>query len=233
MPPKSSRKSLLDRLRGLVQSDGLLQLERELVRRTIQALDSSPKAGPTADDVLAASERRTFSDGQAIVTEGEREDSMYVLLDGGAAVERDGQVLETLRPGEVFGEVSMLTGAPRMATVKARGDTVVLRIPASTIDRTMHDRLWDYAGERRFMSLRGNPVADLKARHLWWRLARTTVLRPGQYDAGAPWVFLYDGELDVDGQAVAAPALFQGGRVHIEKGEVRLALLPDPASLPG
>lgn len=229
MPPSSPRPSLLDRLRGLVKNDALLPLERDMVRRTILSLDASAKGAP--DQVLGKSARKTWADGQPIVQEGEREDSLYVLLDGAAEVVRDGRVLETLRPGELFGEISMLTGAPRMATVRAKGEVVALQVPASAVDVAMHVRLWDYAGERRFMSLRGNPVADYQERGRWWCTARVTVLRPGEYDAGAPWVFLFDGVLSLDGQRVEAPALFQGGRVVVEGGEARLALLPDPAEL--
>lgn len=233
MKSKAKRPSLLDRLRGLARADRLLPLEQELVRRTILALDDDHDLGPTPDDILRVSERRSFSDGDVIITEGQREDCVYVLLDGQAVIERDGLAVGELRAGEVFGEVSMLTGAPRMATVRAVGETVVLRIPADTIDETLHERLWEYAGERRFMSLRGNPVADLQRRHLWWRLSRTTTLLRGEYDAGSPWLFLYAGELEVDGQRVHAPALMTGGRVHVVQDGARVAMLSDPADLPG
>lgn len=226
------KPSLLERLRGLVGNNRLLPLERELVRRTILALDQDPKKGSTPDEILEASERLTFKEGQLIISEGEPESCLYVLLDGTAAVERDDKVLERLRAGEVFGEIALLTNEPRMATVRALEDAVVLRIPGAMVDTTLRERLWDYAGERRFMSLRENPIEEMGRRHLWWRQARTTLLPPGEYDAGSPWVFLYSGALQVEGQVVRAPALFPGGRLRVEQGEIRLAMLPDPLEVP-
>lgn len=224
----ASKPNLLDRLRGLVGNNRLLPLERELVRRTITALDSDPKKGPTPDDILAGSERLTFKKDQVIVSEGEPEACLYLLLDGTAAVERDDKVLERLREGEVFGEVALLTNEPRMATVRALEPAVVLRIPGALIDETLRERLWDYAGERRFLSLREHPVADPEERGRWWREARTTLLRPGEYEAASPWVFLFSGTLTVGGHPVSAPALFHGGSLKITGGEVRLAMLPEP-----
>lgn len=223
----TSKQSLLDRLRGLVGHKRLLPFERELVRRTILALDPQPARGSTPDEILEDSERHSFKAGQVIVAEGAPEESLYVLLDGRATVERDGRVLERFREGEVFGEISLLTGEPRMATVRAAEDCVVLRIKGERIDEAMRERLWDYAAERRFMSLREHPVADPEARHLWWRQARVRVLPEGEYEAGAPWVFLFAGQLEVDGQRLRAPALFNGGRLRIGPGEARIALLPE------
>lgn len=58
---------------------------------------------------------------------------MFVILDG--SVEIVGKtaagsqiILARLGPGEFFGEMSLLTGAPRNATVRAEVDTLVLEI---------------------------------------------------------------------------------------------------------
>jgi len=75
-----------------------------------------------------------FVDGEAIVQQGEQGDSLFVIVSGTVRVMRrqqDGVSIDvaTLRRGECFGEVALLTGEPRTADVLASGDqTVVLRL---------------------------------------------------------------------------------------------------------
>ena len=73
-----------------------------------------------------------FAAGEAIVREGESGSSMYVVLAGRARVvlEPSGQEVAVIEPGGLFGEMSMLTGDPRTATVRAIEDVRVLEITA-------------------------------------------------------------------------------------------------------
>ncbi len=70
---------------------------------------------------------------EPLVTRGHAGESMFVILDGGVeVVGRTGSgsrvILAKLGPGEFFGEMSLLTGAPRNATVRAEVDSLVLEI---------------------------------------------------------------------------------------------------------
>jgi CRP-like cAMP-binding protein len=69
-----------------------------------------------------------FDDGQVIVPEGEKGQGFYVLLSGEAQVRRDDQDVARLATGDFFGEVSLVEGTPRIATVTAIGHTVCLGI---------------------------------------------------------------------------------------------------------
>ena len=51
-----------------------------------------------------------------------------LILEGGARVERDGTVIARLGPGDFFGEMSLIDGMPRSATVIAESPTVLLVI---------------------------------------------------------------------------------------------------------
>src|SRR5262245_10065241 len=55
--------------------------------------------------------------GHELVRQGEPGDTFFVLLEGEAAVDVDGQPRRTLGPGDFFGEISMLDRGPATATV--------------------------------------------------------------------------------------------------------------------
>ena len=73
-----------------------------------------------------------FASGEPIVRQGDAGRSMYVVLSGRTRVvlEPSGQEVAVIDAGGFFGEMSMLTGDPRTATVRAVGDVRVLEISA-------------------------------------------------------------------------------------------------------
>ena len=73
-----------------------------------------------------------FGAGERIVRQTEAGQSMFVVLDGGVRVslEPSGQDVAAIAQGGFFGEMSMLTGEPRSATVTASGDAVLLEVTA-------------------------------------------------------------------------------------------------------
>jgi len=79
-----------------------------------------------------SSREQLFAAGEAIVTQDAEGDSMFVLLKGRARVvlEPSGQEVAVLAAGAFFGEMSMLTGDRRTATVRALDDVTVLEIGA-------------------------------------------------------------------------------------------------------
>jgi small-conductance mechanosensitive channel/CRP-like cAMP-binding protein len=72
--------------------------------------------------------RLEFTTGEPIVQQGANGDSLYVVQNGriGVRVQVDGSVADvaTLGPGDIFGEMSVLTGEARAATCTARAETV-------------------------------------------------------------------------------------------------------------
>ncbi len=73
-----------------------------------------------------------FGRGEALIEEGSAGDSMFIMLHGTAHVsvsKNDALVrVGVLRQGDCFGEMSLLTGEPRTATVRAESDCEVLEI---------------------------------------------------------------------------------------------------------
>ena len=78
-----------------------------------------------------------FMAGERMIAEGDEGDAMYLISRGGGRVikEIDGQevVLDELGEGEFFGEMSLLVGGPRSASVFATADTEVLRLKSSDL----------------------------------------------------------------------------------------------------
>jgi len=65
---------------------------------------------------------RTFKSGQEIVVEGRAGVGFFIILDGKAAVTIGGKLVQVLGPGDYFGEMALLDGAERSATITADGE---------------------------------------------------------------------------------------------------------------
>ena len=58
--------------------------------------------------------------GTTLVHEGDFGYALYAIVAGSAEVSQNGEVIRALGPGDVFGEVAVLSGGRRTATVTAR-----------------------------------------------------------------------------------------------------------------
>jgi MFS family permease len=121
---------------GAALSTGLRPEMTNLARR----LTGLPLFAGVPEDRLAIALSRAkplaVRAGETIVRQGEPADRFYVILDGQFVVseahgESPSQHLRTLGPNEVFGELGLLTGAPRTATVTAAIDGQLLALEAN------------------------------------------------------------------------------------------------------
>jgi hypothetical protein len=76
-----------------------------------------------------AAEEVEIDAGGIVVRQRERGESAYVVLLGRLDVLRDGRMTGSVGPGEVFGELALVDGAPRTATVRAQGPSRLLCLP--------------------------------------------------------------------------------------------------------
>jgi CRP-like cAMP-binding protein len=93
--------------------------------------------------VLQLSKIVKYAPGEPIIKEGDYDNRMYFLVSGKANVAKHGESLSVLRrAGDVFGEMGIIDGSPRSASVIAVDETVCLVTDASYIDRISdNDRL--------------------------------------------------------------------------------------------
>lgn len=91
-------------------------------------------------------ETRVYHTGDAIVTEGERGDTAYIIERGACEVFRvlDGErtLVRRLEPGDVFGEMAVFSGGVRTATVVAAGEVTVKLITGESLNRELDRNPW-------------------------------------------------------------------------------------------
>jgi CRP-like cAMP-binding protein len=74
-------------------------------------------------------DEQRFMEGATIVRQGEPGDTFYVIVEGEAKVkDPNGRTLSRLIPGDFFGEISLMDGGPRTATVVAETHLTALAL---------------------------------------------------------------------------------------------------------
>lgn len=95
------------------------------------------------ENVLQSGRIQRYGRGESLIQEGDQGDSMFVMLNGTAAVSiaKNGSGIRVgmMRQGDCFGEMSLLTGEPRSATVRADGDCEVLEISKEVMAGVLRD----------------------------------------------------------------------------------------------
>jgi CRP-like cAMP-binding protein len=84
-----------------------------------------------------------FARGEAVTREGESDDGLFMLVSGQGSVRigANGETREVaqLTPGQFFGEMSLMTGEARTASVVAATDLVCYRLEKAAFQRVLRD----------------------------------------------------------------------------------------------
>ena len=113
------------------------QAARKTLRRSTVALAGVPLftgfSKRHLQRLAAATDEVRFRRGETIVEEGNPGETLFVMLEGQAKVVRGGKVRTHVVPGDFFGEVSVLDGGPRTASVVAETPVAALRLFRRTV----------------------------------------------------------------------------------------------------
>ena len=110
-------------------------------------------------ELMSLFKSRTFKAADILIEEGKPSKGLYLVLSGRLEVlstkNDERVVLARLNPGDMFGEMSILSKEPAAATIQAVGETRVLRLPAASFMKVANvypevlDLLDSLAHERR------------------------------------------------------------------------------------
>lgn len=143
-------RSLVKKVMGVADSIRF-RLQTSWRVEAAQLLDGSPMFDDLPEDVLSELAGRVilkrYPAGKAVFRQGERPVAFYIVRKGSLhVVEEDEQtgkerVIRTIGRGESFGELGLIDGAARSATVRPVVDTELFEVDESTFDRLLSDML--------------------------------------------------------------------------------------------
>lgn len=111
------------------------------IAETLGQLALFADLSPSQLEAIAHShEEDVFAAGERVLRRGLSGGNFYVILEGEAAVEIDGEARHKLMRGDYFGEVSALTGDPPTADVVAVTLLRCLVIPAAQLEKLLLER---------------------------------------------------------------------------------------------
>lgn len=122
-------------------------MEERLAASGLSLLRNAPILSALSDAEIAAlaaaAELRSFTRGQEAIAHLNRDDSVFFVLEGAVMVSLSSAIgrhvpIRRLGPGDYFGEIAALTGAPRTAKVTAADATLLVECPGKVFIDTMN-----------------------------------------------------------------------------------------------
>ncbi len=146
------------------------EVQEELVRELIHFSLFKTLTEEEIRELVSFFKTKKFKKNDIILRKGDRGETFYVILEGSVEVIGDyGISITTLGKGEVFGEMSLLTGSPVSAKIKALEDTTVMYM---------------FGNYFRMMLNRFSPLQIYFTRLLAKRLSQSNIDRSRQANVG-------------------------------------------------
>ena len=116
----------------------------EASKKLVQSLQKIPLFNGMSpshiNKVLGICTRKTFPPGERLCVRGLPSDEMYILLSGQLGILAEGNVqVAVITPVTTVGEMGVITGQPRSATVKVNRESHILVFHKKRFDLLLHD----------------------------------------------------------------------------------------------
>lgn len=117
----------------------LLTIEKVIILRTVDLFADTPDE--ILGEIAALLQEIETPAGATIFQQGAQGDSMYIIVDGLVEALDGDQVFTQMGERQVFGEMALLDGEPRTATIRTVQPTRLLRLDQEPFYELMEDRL--------------------------------------------------------------------------------------------
>ena len=146
-------------------------IDSEIIRKTLKEnLPFSLLGEDRCEDLIPLFSTLTYKLGEIVIRQGEPSDGYFIVMAGKARVidtERDGLTLAVLQKGDGFGEQSLLTGQPSVATERGHQSWHAShghRAWPPSVATEGGDRVWP----QRVATTRGHNAWPPSVATTWW-----------------------------------------------------------------
>lgn len=91
-------------------------------------------------EIASIADEIDIAEGKELTTEGSPGREFFVIIEGTASVQQDGEQINDLGPGDFFGEVALVKDTPRTATVTATSPVRALVVTAQNFRRLIEQQ---------------------------------------------------------------------------------------------
>ena len=116
----------------------LSPVERVLILRSAELFHGTPDA--ILAEVADLAEEVHLYAGQTVIRKGDTGDSMYLIASGELRVHDGDHTINFVHHPEIFGEMALLDAQPRMASITATTESVLLRLDQEPFFELLDDR---------------------------------------------------------------------------------------------
>ena len=113
---------------------------RDLVDNLARLSIFADLSRPELESLAHTVEEEVFAEGQRVLRAGLTGAGFFVILEGQASIQVDGEERWTLGPGDYFGEASVLTGQPPSADVVAKSLLRCVVVAGPDLERFLLER---------------------------------------------------------------------------------------------
>lgn len=117
-------------------------MKTELLKENLELIEKLKKVpvlhsfgNKDMNKLLSFSNVKKYFAGENIIEEGSYDNWIYFLVEGNARIVKNGEEIDTLRrTGDIFGEMCVIDGSPRSASIEAIDDVTCLATDVSFMD---------------------------------------------------------------------------------------------------